>query len=69
MEIDLSCWVVRKNRQYLVAIPEMMVGNKPKYSPQAYDAAQIENANDARAVADLVGGNIHRFDPLTGVVV
>ena len=68
MKIDLSCWVVRKNRQYLVAIPEMC-GNKPKYSPHAYDAAQIENANDARRVADAVGGNIHRFDPLTGVVV
>lgn len=67
MKADLSCWVVRKNRQYLVAIPD--VSRKPKYSPHAYDAAQIENANDARAVADKVGGNIHRFYPLTGDVV
>ena len=64
---DLSCWVVRKNRQYLVAIPEMT--NRPKYSPHSYDAAQIENANDARFVANKVGGNIHRFNPLTGEVV
>ena len=63
----LSCWVVRKNRQYLVAIPEML-GNKPKYSPYAYDAARIRNANIARRVADKVGGNIHRFNPLTGYV-
>lgn len=68
MNKDLSCWVVRKNRQYLVAIPEML-GAKPKYSPHAYDAAQIENANDARRVADMIGGNIHRFNPLTGVVL
>ena len=67
MTTDLSCWVVRKNRLYLVAIPE--VSNIPKYSPHAYDAAQIKDANDARAVADLVGGNIHRFYPLTGDVV
>jgi hypothetical protein len=68
MEIDLSCWVVRKNRQYLVAIPEML-GAKPKYSPYAYDAARIKDANKARAVADKVGGNIHRFYPLTGDVI
>lgn len=68
MIADLSCWVVRKNRQYLVAIPEML-GSKPKYSPHAYDAAQIENANDARFVANKVGGNIHRFNPLTGEVI
>lgn len=67
MKQDLSCWVVRKNRLYLVGIPEMT--NRPKYSPHAYDAAQIENANDARRVADMIGGNIHRFNPLTGVVV
>ena len=68
MVIDLSCWVVRKNRQYLVAIPEML-GNKPKYSPHVYDAARIKDANDARAVADAVGGNIHRFYPLTGDII
>lgn len=68
MTKDLSCWVVRKNRQYLVAIPEML-GAKPKYSPHAYDAVQIKNANDARWVAHMVGGNIHRFNPLTGVVI
>lgn len=68
MATDLSCWVIRKNRQYLVAIPEML-GAKPKYSPHVYDAAQIKNANDARAVADKVGGNIHRFYPLTGDVL
>jgi hypothetical protein len=68
MEIDLSCWVVRKNRQYLVALSEMC-GYKPKYSPHAYDAAQIKNANDARWVAHKVGGNIHRFNPLTGEVI
>lgn len=60
-------WVIRKNRQYLVAITEM--SHQPKYSPHAYDAVRIENANDARAVADKVGGNIHRFNPLTGEVV
>lgn len=68
MENDLSCWVVRKNRQYLVALSEMC-GFKPKYSPHVYDAAQIENANDARRVADKVGGNAHRFNPLTGEVM
>lgn len=68
MKTDLSCWVVRKNRQYLVSIPEML-GNKPRYSPYAYDAAQIMNANDARRVADMVGGNIHKFNPLTGEVI
>ena len=68
MNVDLSCWVVRKNRQYLVSIPEM-IGNKPKYSPHAYDAAQIESANDARFVANKVGGNVHRFNPLTGEVI
>lgn len=67
MVVDLSCWVVRKNRQYLVAIPE--VSNIPKYSPHVYDAARIKDANDARAVADAVGGNSHRFYPLTGDVV
>ena len=68
MRTDLSCWVVRKNRQYLVAIPEML-GSRPKYSPHAYDAARIENANVARRVADKVGGNIHRFNPLTGEII
>jgi hypothetical protein len=46
-----------------------MCGYKPKYSPHAYDAARIENANDARFVANKVGGNIHRFNPLTGEVI
>lgn len=68
MTTDLSCWVVRKNRQYLVAIPEML-GAKPKYSPHVYDAARIMNANDARWVAHKVGGNIHRFNPLSGEVI
>lgn len=68
MTKDLSCWVVRKNRQYLVAIPEML-GAKPRYSPHAFDAARIKNANDARWVAHKVGGNIHKFNPLTGEVV
>ena len=68
MKTDLSCWIVRRNRRYLVAIPEML-GNKPKYSPHSYDAARIMNANDARAVANKVGGNIHRFNPLTGEVI
>ena len=68
MVVDISGWVVRRNRQYLVAIPEML-GNKPKYSPHAYDAAQIKSANDARWVANKVGGNIHRFNPLTGEVI
>ena len=63
----LTCWIVRKNRQYLVAIPEGLT--IPKYSPHAYDAARIENANDARRIADMVGGNIHKFDPLTGSVI
>lgn len=67
MEIDLSCWVVRKNRRYLVAIPEGL--NIPRYSPHAYEAARITNANDARRVADMVGGNIHRFNPLTGEII
>lgn len=68
MTTELSCWVVRKNRQYLVSLSEMC-GYKPKYSPHAYDAAQIKSANDARYVANKVGGNIHRFNPLTGEVV
>lgn len=68
MDKDLSCWVVRRNRKYLVAIPEML-GSKPKYSPHAYDAAQIKSANDARFVANKVGGNIHKFNPLTGEVI
>ena len=68
MDKDLSCWVVRKNKQYLVACPAFL-SYKPKYSPHAYDAVQIENANDARRVADLVGGNIHRFNPLNGNVI
>lgn len=60
-------WVIRKNRQYLVAIAE--ISGQPKYSPHAYDAVRIENANDARRVADRIGGNVHQFYPLTGVVV
>lgn len=67
MVLDLSCWVVRKNRQYLVAVDDIC--KIPKYSPHAYDAVQIMDANDARAVADKVGGNVHRFNPLTGEVV
>ena len=67
MVLDLTCWVVRKNRRYLVAIPEGL--EIPRYSPHVYEAARIRNANDARAVADAVGGNVHRFNPLTGVVV
>lgn len=67
MKLDLSCWVVRKNRRYLVGIPEGL--NAPRYSPYAYEAARIENANDARRVADKVGGNVHKFNPLTGEVV
>ena len=67
MTADLSCWVVKRNRQYLVAIPEHT--GIPKYSPYAYEAARIINANDARAVAEKVGGNIHKFDPLTGEVI
>ena len=54
--------------RFSIAIPEML-GAKPKYSPHAYDAAQIKNANDARWVAHKVGGNIHRFNPLNGEVV
>ena len=67
MTVDLSCWVVRRNRQYLVAVPEH--SKVPRYSQHVYEAAQIANANDARAVADRVGGNIHKFNPLTGEVV
>ena len=67
MQIDLSCWVVKRNKQYLVAIHEDQ--KRQLYSPYSFDAAQIESANDARRVADRVGGNIHRFNPLTGEVV
>ena len=67
MQIDLSCWVVRKNRQYLVAVPEGLT--IPRFSQHVYEAARITNANDARAVADMIGGNIHKFNPLTGEVV
>lgn len=67
METNLNCWIISRDRRFLVAIPE--VSGQPKYSPHAYDAARIEDANDARAVADRIGGNIHRFDPLTGEVV
>ena len=68
MKIDLTSWIVSRNRQYLVAIPYYCT-MKPRWSNSPYDAAQIKDANDARAVANKVGGNIHRFNPLTGEVV
>lgn len=67
MDMDAYCWVVQKNRQYLVAINS--IRNTPMYSQHIYDAAQIKNANDARFIANKVGGNIHKFNPLTGEVV
>lgn len=68
MKVDLTRYIISRNRQYLVGIPYYCT-LKPRWSNSPYDAARIKNANDARAVAKKVGGNVHRFNPLNGEVV
>ena len=64
---DFLTYVVTRNRLYLVCIHEDCLLH-PVYSPHVYDAARIRNANDARRVANRIGGNVHRFNPITGDV-
>lgn len=63
----MTVYIISRDRRFLVGVPFWAKGGQWSDSP--YDAAQITDANDARRVADRVGGNVHKFNPLTGEVV
>ena len=68
MEIDCSGFLVRKKNEYLVAIPytDTLV---PRWSVSRYDGCVISGEKNARRVAKRVGGDIVRFDPVSGRIM
>ena len=64
----LTCVIIRKNGEYLVALPysdTLMI----RWSTSPYDAARLHRRSTAKKVADRVGGTVAEFNPLNGRVV
>lgn len=60
-------FIIRKGREYLVAIA-YTDSKTPRWSRSAWDAVRILWLDDAKRVADKVGGEILRFSNLRGIV-
>lgn len=59
--------IIRKNGEYLVALPysdTLFV----RWSNSPYDGARLHRRSTAKKVADRVGGIVAEFNPLTGRV-
>ena len=62
-----SVFVIRKNGEYLVALPysdTLFV----RWSNSPYDGARLHRRSTAKKVADRVGGLVAEFNPITGRV-
>lgn len=62
-----TVFVIRKNGEYLVALPysdTLMI----RWSTSPYDGARLHRRSTARKVADRVGGIVAEFNPVNGVV-
>lgn len=60
--------VIRKNGEYLVALPysdTLMI----LWSKSPYDGARLHSRSTAKKVADRVGGIVAEFNPITGTVM
>lgn len=60
--------VIRKNGEYLVALPysdTLMI----RWSSSPYDGARLHRRSTAKKVADRVGSIVAEFNPITGTVV
>lgn len=60
-------FVIRKNGEYLVALPysdTLFI----RWSNSPYDGARIHRRRTAKTVADRVGGIVAEFNPITGRV-
>lgn len=64
---DYRTWIVRVGGQYLVAVPYRDT-KVCRMSNSPYDAAPIENAEDAEALAGVMRGVAVQFNPVTGVI-
>ena len=60
-------YIIQKGNEFLVAIayPEKQI---PRYSTSPWDAAPIYSMEDARLVAEKVGGEVRTFNPVSGVI-
>ena len=62
-----TVFVIRKNGEYLVALPysdTLMI----RWSTSPYDGARLHRRSTAKKVADRVGGIVAEFNPVKGVV-
>ena len=66
MDIDLSYYVVVKDRQYLQRITK---AKRPVFTPMKYDAVPIDFQRDAVRIAEKIGGMVVGFNPLTGEMI
>ena len=61
-------YVIRKNGQYLVAIP--YPGSRfIRWSTSPYDGARLHEKTDAKEIANKVGGIVAEFNPMNGAVI
>lgn len=65
--MENNVYVIRKDGEYLVAKPYSDT-RFLRWSGSAYDGIRIHSPNKAKALADIVGGTVFKFNPLTGAV-
>ena len=58
-------YIVRKSGKYLVGCPYDKESNV-RYSDSKYDGYRMNDFNDARDVAKIVGGKVMKLNLLTG---
>ena len=63
-----DCYIVRKGRQYLISIVHPGAASA-QWSIYYYDAWQSKDRRSAEMVAQKVGGEAVRFDPILGVFI
>lgn len=65
MALDEYCGlIVRKDHEYLVGT--IMDSTDLRWSRSPWDAWRTRDWHDARQVADIVGGELVTFNPITG---
>lgn len=64
---DYDTWIIRFGKVYLVAVAYEDTG-MCRFSESIYNAARFSDWNDANMIARRTGGEIMRFNPVTGVI-
>lgn len=64
---DFDAWLVKTNGLYLVAVAYEDT-HMCRWSDSPFDALRFEDVNDAIRIARTAGGQIVRFNPITGKI-